>query len=146
MRTFLASMALLLIAGGALAPAQDQPPAEAPYDQQLLRLSEILGALHYLRPLCGSNDGLLWRDQMQALIDAEGPDLQRRAKLVDRFNRGHDSDQSVYRSCTSAAGLVVENYLEEGARISREITARYGTGVATSPPETAKPPPPDVDG
>ena len=31
--------------------------AVAPYDGDLQRLSEILGALHYLRGICGSNEG-----------------------------------------------------------------------------------------
>ena len=28
-----------------------------PYDDQLMRLAEILGAVHYLRELCSANDG-----------------------------------------------------------------------------------------
>lgn len=139
-----ASIALAVLGGATRAqgPGQQLPqPTEAPYDQQLLRLAEIMGALHYLRPLCGSNEETVWRDQMQALIDAENPDIQRRAKLVDRFNRGHDSFQSVYRSCTVTARLVVENYLEEGVKLSRELTARYGTGAEQAPEEQA----PQVD-
>jgi uncharacterized protein (TIGR02301 family) len=145
MRAFAAGLIVMAICGGSMAAAQE-PPVAAPYDQQLLRLSEILGALHYLRPLCNSDEGPIWRDQMQALIEAEDPDVQRRARMVDRFNRGHDSYQSVYRSCTRAAQVVVERYLEEGARISREVTARYGTGVAVSPPETPAPADPAGDG
>ncbi len=34
-------------------PVQDQP---APYDHDLQRLSEILGALHFLRGICGTNE------------------------------------------------------------------------------------------
>ncbi len=34
---------------------------------------EILGTLHYLRGICGTNEGAKWRNQMQALIDAETP-------------------------------------------------------------------------
>jgi uncharacterized protein (TIGR02301 family) len=136
------SIALVIMSGAsdAQGPGQQPPqPAEAPYDQQLLRLAEIIGALHYLRPLCGGDEETVWRDQMQALIDAENPDIQRRAKLVDRFNRGHDSFRSVYRSCTVTARLVVENYLEEGVKLSRELTARYGTGTEEAPEEQALP-------
>ena len=32
-------------------------PDSRPYDERLMRLSEILGAVHYLRELCGANDG-----------------------------------------------------------------------------------------
>jgi uncharacterized protein (TIGR02301 family) len=62
---------------------------------------------------------------MQALLEAEAPGGERRTRLVVSFNRGYSGFQQTYRSCTPAAGLAVRRYLEEGAKISREITARY---------------------
>ncbi|WP_421724466.1 TIGR02301 family protein [Bauldia sp.] len=106
------------------APAPDIPPP--PYDDQLLRLSEILGALHYLRELCDSDEGSLWRDEMQALIDAEEADPVRRTRFVDRFNRGYGGFSAVYRNCTPAAALAIDRYMDEGQRIARDIVARYG--------------------
>lgn len=109
------------------ARSEDAPPSNLPaYDPPLVRLSEILGATHYLRQLCGSGEGSLWRDQMQALIDAENPDPERRARLVDAFNRGYQGFRSVYRTCTPAATLAISRYMEEGAKIARDVTARYG--------------------
>ena len=99
------------------------PPA---YQADLLRLSEILGAVQFLRELCGTKEGALWRDQMQALIDAEPPDSEEQARMIDRFNRGYESYRSVYRICTDSARLTVDSYLQEGARIAAEIAARYG--------------------
>lgn len=99
---------------------------ESPYEAQLLRLSEILGAVHYLRRLCDSEEGNLWRDEMVGILDAESPNPIRRARIVDRFNRGFDSFRSVYRTCTPAAITAIDRYMEEGARIARDITARYG--------------------
>jgi uncharacterized protein (TIGR02301 family) len=107
------------------APATPNPNEPA-YDPQLLRLSEILGSVHYLRRLCGANEGNVWRDEMQALIDAENPDADRRARLIDRFNRGYQGFRSVYRTCTPAATVAIGRYMEEGAKIARDITARYG--------------------
>ena len=104
------------------------PPAAtpaAPYDADLQRLAEILGALQYLRTVCKANDGQKWRDQMQALLDAEAPDGERRRKIVANFNRGYRGFQQTYRTCTPAADLVIRRYLDEGAKIAREITARY---------------------
>ena len=46
---------------------------QRPFDGDLQRLAEILGTLHYLRGICGTNEGAKWRNQMQALIDAETP-------------------------------------------------------------------------
>jgi uncharacterized protein (TIGR02301 family) len=97
----------------------------APFDGDLQRLAEILGALHYLRAVCGANEGPKWRNEMQALVDAEAPDGERRRKIVASFNRGYRGFQQTYRTCTPAADLAIRRYLDEGARISREITARY---------------------
>jgi uncharacterized protein (TIGR02301 family) len=106
-------------------PARAQSDAPAPFDTDLQRLGEILGALHYLRAVCGANEGAKWRNEMQALIDAEAPSGERRRKIVASFNRGYRGFQQTYRTCTPAADLAIRRYLDEGAKIAREITARY---------------------
>jgi uncharacterized protein (TIGR02301 family) len=102
--------------------AQDQP---APYDHDLARLSEILGALHFLRGICNSNEGQKWRNEAQALIEAEAPSGNRHDEMVASFNRGYRGFAQSYRTCTPAADVVIRRYLEEGAKIARDITARY---------------------
>ena len=102
--------------------AQETP---APYDGNLQRLAEILGALHYLRAICGANEGQKWRNEMQAIVDAETPSGERRAKMIASFNRGYRGYQQTYRTCTPAADLVMRRYLEEGSKLAREMTARY---------------------
>jgi uncharacterized protein (TIGR02301 family) len=108
--------------------AQPEPPPApraAPYDRDLQRLAEILGALHFLRGICGSNEGQKWRDEAQSLIDAEAASGERHDQMVASFNRGYRSFQQSYRTCTPAADFAIRRYLEEGAKIAREITARY---------------------
>jgi len=107
----------------AAAPGQDTPAA--PYDADLQRLAEILGSLQYLRTVCGANEGQKWRNEMQALLDAEAPGGERRRQIVARFNRGYRGFEQTYRTCTPAADLAIRRYLEEGAKIARDITARY---------------------
>jgi len=99
--------------------------APAPFDGNLQRLAEIMGALHYLRALCGANEGPKWRNEVQALIEAEAPTGDRKARMVASFNRGYRGFQQTYRTCTPAADLVIRRYLEEGSRIARDVTARY---------------------
>jgi uncharacterized protein (TIGR02301 family) len=123
LRRFLTIAVVALAAAGSPARAIEGGPA--PYDGDLMRLAEILGALHYLRPLCGVSEGNKWRDQMQALLGAETPSGERRDRLVANFNSGYRSFQRTYRTCTPAATVVVRRYLDEGAKISRDITARY---------------------
>jgi uncharacterized protein (TIGR02301 family) len=106
-------------------PEAPAPAAPTPYDPDLQRLSEILGALHYLRGICGSNDGPKWRNEAQTLIDAEAPSGDRHDQMVQSFNRGYRGFQQSYRTCTPAANLVIRRYVQEGAKIARDITARY---------------------
>jgi uncharacterized protein (TIGR02301 family) len=88
-------------------------------------LSEILGALHFLRGICNSNEGQKWRNEALALIDAEAPSGKRHDDMVASFNRGYRGFQQSYRTCTSAADLIIRRYLEEGGKIARDMTARY---------------------
>ena len=120
MRLLLLLPAVLALAGS---PARAQ--SQAPFDANLQRLAEIMGALHYLRGICGANEGQKWRNEVQALIDAEAPSGDRKARMIGAFNRGYRGFQQSYRTCTPAADLVIRRYLEEGSKIAREVTARY---------------------
>src|SRR5215471_1924263 len=99
-------------------PVQDKP---LPYDRDLERLSEILGALHFLRGVCNSGEGEKWRSE----IDAEAPSGNRREQMVASFNRGYSGFEQTYHICTPAADIVIRRYMEEGAKIARDLTARY---------------------
>ncbi len=121
-KRFLAALLLISVCNFGVARAED---AAAPFDGDLQRLAEILGALHYLRGICNSNDGPKWRNQMQALIDAETPTGDRRTRMIAGFNRGYNGFQQTYRACTPAATVAIRRYVEEGAKISRDLTARY---------------------
>ncbi len=113
---------LSLSLASATAAAQTVQP---PYDDRLVRLSEIVGAVHYLRTLCsGSDEG--WRDRMQDLIDVEADTAERRARMIAAFNKGYRSFASVYRSCTDQAIEAEELYRKQGLELASEIIARYG--------------------
>ena len=118
MKHFLA--VLILISACLSSPARAQDAA-APFDGDLQRLAEILGALHYLRAICGANEGEKWRNQMQALIDAETPSGDRRARMIAGVNRGYNGFQQTYRTCTPAAAVAIRRSIEEGSKISRTI-------------------------
>lgn len=105
------------------AMAQAAPAVDGkPYDDRLLRLSEILGAVHYLRELCGANDGQLWRDRMRELMDAEGASALRRARLTRSFNNGYRSYSRTYSSCTQPAQTAITRFLAEGAELADNLT------------------------
>ena len=106
------------------APGSTEPPAPI-YEAKLLRLSEILGSLSFLRDLCGDSDGSAWRSDMSDLLASEDPPPQRRARLIARFNHGYETFNAVYRTCTPSARLAIARYLAEGQSLASEVRGRY---------------------
>ncbi len=117
--------ALSVVLGLAGASIQAAPAAEGPYESGLMRLSEVLGSLHFLRTLCGDKSDV-WRMEMERLIAAEKPTPERRAKLVATFNRGYSAFARSYTRCTASASEAMRRYRQEGETLSRDIAARYG--------------------
>jgi uncharacterized protein (TIGR02301 family) len=118
------------------------PPDDRPYDNKLMRLAEILGAVHYLRELCGANEGQLWRDQMKEILKNEGTTAVRRAKLVNSFNDGYRGYRRTYRSCTQSATLATTRFSTEGAQIAASLaqgSVFASKGTNEPKPDTSKP-------
>lgn len=106
-------------------PQASAAPGDAkPYDDKLMRLAEILGAVHYLRELCSANDGQLWRDKMKEILDTEGSSAIRRARLTRSFNQGYRSYRRTYVTCTPTAQSSIERFLAEGIQIGDGLVAR----------------------
>jgi uncharacterized protein (TIGR02301 family) len=108
--------------------AQDSGAADPdarPYDAQIYRLSEIMGAVHYLRELCGAEEGQEWRDRMRDLVNAEGTSALRRARLVDNFNKGYRGYARTYRTCTKPAILAINRFMEQGASIADALLENH---------------------
>ena len=104
------------------APPTSVPSLETrPYDERLIRLSELLGSVHYLRELCGGTDGMLWRDRMRDLLDAEGSSALRKAKFTRSFNNGYRSFSRTYTTCTPSAQTAVSRFLTEATEIAEGL-------------------------
>lgn len=119
MRAVLTPALLLLLLSPVMAVAAGDDVR--PYDDKLLRLSEILGAVHFLRELCGSEDGQLWRNEMALLIEAEGASLARRVRFVNSFNKGYRSYRRTYQSCTIGAQQQIGRFMDEGAELAKAL-------------------------
>jgi uncharacterized protein (TIGR02301 family) len=115
---------LLVLGGGimlllaAAVPGHAASTDNKPYDDRLFRLSEILGAVHYLRELCGSDEGQLWRERMSDLLKAEGSSALRRARLTRSFNKGYRSYSRTYNTCSPSAQNAINRFLAEGAQLA----------------------------
>ena len=114
------------------------PPDDRPYDNKLMRLAEILGAVHYLRELCGAQEGQVWRDQMKEILRNEGTTAVRRAKLVNAFNDGYRGYRRTYRTCTQSATLATTRFSSEGATIAASL-AQGSTFASKGPATDTKP-------
>jgi len=125
-------LSLAPIAGLSEAPAPTPTPTPSPtetappYEAQLLRLAEVLGALSFLRDLCGAGDGAEFRAKMASLLDAEGRTPALKADLAGAFNRGFRDFQLSYRVCTPNAREAAQRYSAEAAAIAKAIADRYG--------------------
>jgi uncharacterized protein (TIGR02301 family) len=117
------------------------PPDDRPYDNKLMRLAEILGAVHYLRELCGAGEGQLWRDEMKDILRNEGTTAVRRAKLVNSFNDGYRGYRRTYRTCTQSAMLATRRFSTEGAQIAASLAS---TSVFASGPQAQAEPRPQA--
>ncbi|MBT3070896.1 TIGR02301 family protein [Rhodomicrobium sp. Az07] len=96
---------------------------DRPYDPQLFRLAEIMGTLHYLRELCGGNEGQVWREHMRELVSSEGTSALRRAKLVEAFNRGYRDYARTYRTCTQPARVAIQRFMDQATTITDGLVA-----------------------
>lgn len=99
-------------------------PETLPYDKQLLRLSELLGAIHYLRELCSAKDGQRWREHMQSILESETSNVVRKARITRSFNQGYRTYSHMYSTCTPSAQATIERFLAESADISEGLVIR----------------------
>lgn len=111
----------LVLCGFLVQPALAVDP---PYQEEMERLSEILGSLYFLQPLCqpGVED---WRQQMDDLITLDQPDEDRRQRLAGAFNSGYENYARLYRACTVSANEALTRLLIEAEALAREIHSRY---------------------
>ncbi len=85
-----------------------------------------MGALTYLRELCGQGDAADFRAKMAALLAADGLDAQRKDLLAGAYNKGYLDYATGYRECGPAAEVVIDRYLAETARLAADLASRYG--------------------
>jgi uncharacterized protein (TIGR02301 family) len=108
-------------------PVETPAPVESPppYEPQLLRLAEIIGALSYLRDLCSAGDGATFRAEFADLLETEGTTPERKETLAGAFNRGLRDYELTYRACTPAAREIVARFLDEAGRIAKDVATRW---------------------
>lgn len=107
-------------------PPQPLNSGAPPYETPLLRLSELLGTLSYLRDLCGFADGAEFRARMATLLNSEAASGPRRDRIAGYFNRGFREYELLHRTCTPVSREVVRRAMAEAGTLARDIASRYG--------------------
>jgi uncharacterized protein (TIGR02301 family) len=94
------------------------------YQRQMERLTEIMGSLYFLEPLCGTGTED-WRQQAAELIDLDEPDEDRRQRLAGAFNTGYTAFSRLHRQCTPSSREALTRLLSEAQKLARDIHTRF---------------------
>lgn len=100
-------------------------PGDPPYAKSLMRLAESWAVCI----TCGRCAARRTVDLAAEDVGADpgpGPDPEDRKRLVERFNQDYRSLAEIHRTCTPAAIEIIDRYLAEGGRLTRDIVSRYG--------------------
>lgn len=118
----------LALAGslGMVASGAAAKPRDAAYNADLIRLSELLGAIHYLRELCNAQDGQLWRNKMAELMETESPEEDQRQLMVSHFNISYHRYRNAYSRCTDQAAQDVNGFIAEGEDLTGRLSNSRG--------------------
>lgn len=118
-------LAIVLLVLGLFAGPQPVLAVDPPYQGEMERLSEILGSLYFLQPLCRADLSTDWRAQTEELIARDEPDDDRRQRLAGAFNAGYMAYSRLYRTCTDSALQAFGRLLLDAEKTARDIHTRY---------------------
>ncbi len=109
---------------------QKQPEIIPPYEGAILKLAETLGSLSFLSSVCADETSTtssdVWRIKAKQFLETEGASESRKQVFIGHFNRGFNSYSQVYHHCTPNATLAKQRLLDEGAKLTRELSNRFG--------------------
>ena len=97
---------------------------DPPYQDQMERLTRVLGSLYFLQPLCGES-AANWRNEAAELIELDEPSIDRRERLVGAFNQGYQDYARLFTQCTGPARTALSRLLQEAQSAARDIHARF---------------------
>lgn len=87
------------------------------------QLAEVLGAVHHLRTLCGTNEGQLWRNKMIEMMGAVRPSEAEKQALIKHFNDAYYRYRNAYPNCTPTAATQADSLMRDGHRLAEELAA-----------------------
>lgn len=98
--------------------AQDKMNVYSRYQGQLLRMADILGALHHLRGSCIDGETQIWREEMMELIRLESPSPERKDELITRFNNAYAAARRDFAQCNRTTSKYAQKLADEGSHLT----------------------------
>ncbi len=120
---FLAVLLVPILAGLHVLPANAQSNSQLRRDQ-LLRIAEIMGAVHYLHGQCDRNDNQTWRNNMARLIELEQPTQETRTLMIERFNAAYETQRQRFRKCNKKRAREAARLAQEGELLAADMARR----------------------
>jgi len=114
----------LIVIGLCLSTATQSLAVDPPYQQEMERLANIMGALYHLDELC-LNSTIDWRQEFADLMELDEVDEDRQERLTAAFNNGYLDFSRLHVRCTANAETVTRRFVVEGAEITKNIHTRF---------------------
>lgn len=123
-RSRLALICALCVAAAALvAPEAEAQSNRAQRD--LVRLSEILGSLHYLRGNCVRSERNEWQRSFERLLVLQNPSAALKKNMNGAFNNAYNYYHRNYPTCDPVAARVARDLARDGERLSKSLLFEY---------------------
>lgn len=123
MRFGVTALLMLLISGGSVFAASSPllTGKQASYRADMVRLAEVLGAVHLLRERCGAREGQMWRRKMLEMLDIEASRKQERDMLINHFNKSYYAMRVNHSRCSMRTISEMNAYIDEGASLAGRL-------------------------
>jgi uncharacterized protein (TIGR02301 family) len=116
-------MLMLLISSSGVSAAGSSllTGKQASYRADMVRLAEVLGAVHLLRERCGGREGQMWRRKMLEMLDIEASRKKDRDMLVNHFNKSYYAMRVNHSRCSMRTISEMNAYIDEGAAVAGRL-------------------------
>lgn len=117
----------VLLAGTTSVLAQEQLQIVRPPEttSNLIALSSIMGAAHYLNVVCAGRNHQSWRDRMVELLEIESPAYSLRGRLIAAFNEGYQVEQHHFPDCSKQVKQQLQSVSKQGRILSDSLADPY---------------------
>lgn len=108
------------------AAAQDAIVAWQERDEDLVRLSGVLGGMHHLHRMCNPYEyDATYRDHMKDLVILEEPRQSTKDRMIAAFNDGFQSATGAYRGCSFEAREEMRRLADRGDVITNRLATPF---------------------